>query len=182
MLQGIKKGVCWREAQGRRGGCIVSLLTWERAKKGTEVKWCLNRREESTKGTEQGVVTGLCGMLWCCTRSWLAQSSYTFDVNAITSQLQLFVKWELKWSWCLTRDKTDCKHMSWGLLWVLSVKIRWLEYGGKHWKSQRRLTAWTWCKQQKCFLCVLGDRTSCSLCKGIELNQRIPKCMIKVLS
>jgi len=91
------------------------------------------------------------GMLWQCTRSWLAQSNYTFDVKAIASlgvfrlfhwrqwreQLRLFVKWELKWAWCLARDKTDCKCMSWGLLWVLSVKMRRLEYGGKQWKSQR---------------------------------------------
>lgn len=60
-----KKGACWRETQGRRGGCIISLLTWESAKKGTEGKWCLNRRKESMKGTEQGVVTGLgcCGAI-----------------------------------------------------------------------------------------------------------------------
>lgn len=65
VLQGIKKGVCWREAQGRTGGCIVSLLMWECAKNGTEGKLCLSRREESMKGTEQGVVTGLgcCGAI-----------------------------------------------------------------------------------------------------------------------
>lgn len=84
MLQGIKKDVCWREAWGRRGGCIVSLLSWESAVKE-------NRREmmaEKKKGSQErnrtrsGYSTG---MLWWCTRSWLAQSNYTFDVKAITS-------------------------------------------------------------------------------------------------